>query len=303
MACYLECSEGGAAKFWQCQVIAISTKVTFGKLGTLGTSQVKEHGSEAKANQFFAKMKSDKMRKGYKEVASADNVPTQDARMKEVEPKSAQNKKRPVAAAEEPPKKQQKTLPNDIPRAKRTTKNGVPCFRGCIFVRTGRFLQQKALKDLVESCGGEFTKNAKKATHCLDGGAEIFVGFISDNSGTVLANGGAVVPLPVSFPRSSGDKADAAYLAKSMEISESVSEQEFRENFPLQKIFVKHLALANAFVKDSDLMSATSAYPSESPGNPNGIELKGKKLLEPMESILEAAPSEKDVVPLLGPIY
>jgi predicted DNA-binding WGR domain protein len=293
MACYLECSEGGAAKFWQCQVIASSTKVTFGKLGTLGTSQVKEHGSEAKANQFFAKMKSDKLRKGYKEVASADNAPTQDVQMKEAEPKSTQNKKRPVAAAEEPPEKQQKTLPNDIPRAKRTTKNGVPCFRGCIFVRTGRFLQQKALKDLVERCGGEFTKNANKATHCLDGGAEIFVGFISDNSGTVLANGGAVVPLPVSFPRSSGDKADAAYLAKSMEISETV---EFRANVPMKHVLV---SLANAFVKDSDLMSATSAYPSESPGNPNGIELKGKKLLESME----AAPSEKDDVPLLGPVY
>jgi len=292
MACYLECSEGGAAKFWQCEIIATSIKVTFGKLGTPGTAQVKGHGSEAKAKQFFAKMKSEKLRKGYKEVAKADNVLTQDVEMKEAQPEAPQNKKRPAAIVEEPPKKQQKTLPNDIPRAKRTTKSGAPCFKGCIFVRTGRFNYQKALKDLVESYGGEFTTNANKATHLLDGGAAIFDG-CSTAFVKVLPNGGAVVPLPMMFPGSGADEEDAAYLAKSMEICEAIAKQEFRENAP-----VKHVsaALAKALVEDSDLMSrASSAYPSPSPESilsapwMRSIEEKGKKLLESME----ATPSVK----------
>jgi predicted DNA-binding WGR domain protein len=263
MACYLECSEGGAAKFWQCEVMATSTKVTFGKLGTPGTAQVKEHGSEAKAKQFFAKMKSGKLRKGYKEVAKAYSVPMQDVDMKEAEPEAPQNKKRPVAIAEEPPQKQQKTLPNDIPCAKRTTKSGAPSFKGCVFSRIGIFNYQKALEDLVESCGGEFTKNTNKATHFLDGGGWIFDGYLTENVYKMLSNHlRAVVPLPVEFPRGSGDEADAAYLAKSMEISEAVVKQEFRENLPEKRF---RAALANAFVKDSDLMSMNSEFVRGSP--------------------------------------
>merc|ERR1719504_335048 len=122
-------------------------------------------------------MKSEKLRKGYKEVAKAQvEIKEAEIEMKEAEPEAPQKNKRPAAIAEEPPKKQQKTLPNDIPRAKRTTKSGALCLKGCIFIRTGRLHYQKALKDLVESYGGEFTQNANKATHILDGGAGIFVG-------------------------------------------------------------------------------------------------------------------------------
>jgi predicted DNA-binding WGR domain protein len=257
-----------------------STKVTFGKLCTPGTVQVKEHGSEAKAKQFLAKIKSDKLRKGYKEVAQADSVPMQDVDMKEAEPETPQKKKRPAAIDEEPPKKQQKTLPNYIPCAKRTTKSGAPCFKGCVFVRTGRFNYQKALKDLVESYGVEFIKNGNKATHCLDGGAEMFNGHLTENARKVLSKLGAVVPLPVEFPGGPGDEADAAYLAKSMEISEAIAKQEFRENVPCKHF---RAALANAFVKDSDLMlTASSAYPR--PHQLKCIEEEGKKLFESMEA-------------------
>jgi len=66
----------------------------------------------------------------------------------------------------------------------------------------------------------------------------------------VLPNGGAVVPLPSTFPGSVGDEA-AAYLAKSMKVSETVTKQEFRENVPLNHVTV---ALAKALM-DADLMT------------------------------------------------
>jgi predicted DNA-binding WGR domain protein len=299
MACYLECSEAGAAKFWRCEINTTSTKVTFGKLGTSGTAQVKEHGSEAKAKQFVAKMKSEKLRKGYKEVVKADaEMKEADVDMKEVEPLAPQQKKRPAATAEEPPKKQQKTLPNDIPHAKRTTKSGALCLKGCIFIRTGRFNYQKALKDLVESYGGEFTQNAKKATHVLDGGSGIFQGGFCGHIKEVLPNGGAVVPLPVDFPGSGGGQA-VAYLAKSMEISETIAKQEFRENVPLKHY---RAALAKAFLADSDLMSQeSSAYPA--PGCHGtllrSVETNAKKLLE----LQETTPSEPNALRLPDPVY
>jgi hypothetical protein len=257
--------------------------VTFGKLGTPGTAQVKEHGSEAKAKQFFAKVKSEKLRKGYKDVSKADSVPMRDGDMKEAEPEAPQNKKRPAAIAEEPPKKQQKTLPNYIPCAKRFTKSGAPSFKGCVFLRTGRFNYQKAFKDLVESYGGEFTKNANKATHVLDGGAEIFNGCLSENERKVLSNLGAIVPLPVGFPGSPGDEADADYLATSMLISEAIAKQEFQEICKAGVPLHFRVALANAFVKNHVLMfRAHSAYPR--PGSLKCIEEEGKKLLESMEA-------------------
>jgi predicted DNA-binding WGR domain protein len=284
----LECSEGGAAKFWQCEIITASTKVTFGKLGTTGTTQVKEHGSETKAKQFFAKMKSEKLRKGYKEVAKGDvEIKEADVEMKEAKLEAPQKKKRPAAIAEEPPKKQQKTLPNDIPCAKRMTNSGAPCFKGCIFIRTGRFFSHGALKHVVESYGGEFTQNANEATHCLDGGGEIFVGGGSPNKiELVLANEGAVVPLPCTF--SGGEEADAVYLARSMEISEAIAKQVIRENEGTRpRRWHYERGLAKALLKDSDLMSReSSAYPAPNiiGGLITSVQAKAKTLLESMEA-------------------
>jgi hypothetical protein len=213
-----------------------------------------------------------------------------DIEMKEAEPEAPQKNKRPAAIVEEPPKKQQKTLPNDIPRAKRTTKSGAPCFKGCVFVRTGRFSYldqkpyEKAFKALVESYGGEFTKNANKATHCLDASGETFTGGIANNIQKVLANGGAAVPLPVEFKAElDGDEADAAYLAKIMEISEAIAKQEFRENVPLQHYTA---ALAKALLKDSDFLSrSSSACPFPLLGGCiETVQEKAKKLLESLEA-------------------
>merc|ERR1712118_245434 len=93
-----------------------------------------------------------------------------------------------------------------------------------------------------------------------------------------------------------GDEADAAYLAKSMEISEAIVKQEFRENVPLKHVSA---ALAKALVKDSDLMSTASSVRHRPMSMITSIEAKGKKLLESME----ATPSDEDDVPLLGPVY
>jgi hypothetical protein len=122
--------------------------------------------------------------------------------------------------------------------------------RGCLFVGTGHFNCPKALKDLVESYGGKFAKKANKATHCLHGGSWYGHGSFCGTIAKVLPNGGAVVPLPSTFPGSVGDEA-AAYLAKSMEVSETVAKQEFRENVPLNHVTV---ALARALL-DAGLMT------------------------------------------------
>jgi len=253
MACYLECSEGGAAKFWQCEILGgpilgVSTKVTFGKLGTSGTAQTKDHGSEEKARQFFAKMKSEKLRKGYKEAVKVDSPSSMD--IDSEEPKTLQTKKRPAAIFEGPQKKL-RMLEKEVPEkevTKRTSKSGAPCFKGCVFDRTGTFQYQKALKDLVEIYGGEFTKNPNKATHVLSAGTVFFAGGASQGAQKVLQNGGVVVPLPSNFPQGQATEEMAKYLAHNMQIAEKIIKQEFHENVSLKQM---GKTLAQEFVQDA----------------------------------------------------
>lgn len=219
MSCYLECSEGGAAKFWKCEILGVSTKVTFGKLGTSGTAQTKEHGTEEKARQFFAKMKSEKVRKGYKEAVKADTTSSMDIE----EALTLQAVKRPAAIIEGPQKKP-RVLEKEV--TKHTSKSGAPCFKGCVFDRTGTFQYQKALKDLVENYGGEYTKNPNKATHVLYAGTGFFAGGASQGVQKVLQNGGVVVPLPSNFPEGQATEEMAEYLAHNMQIAEKIIKQE-----------------------------------------------------------------------------
>lgn len=62
---YLECVEGGSAKFWQCKVAGSSATITFGKIGTSGQSQTKDFATPQAANDFAAKQRNLKMQKGY----------------------------------------------------------------------------------------------------------------------------------------------------------------------------------------------------------------------------------------------
>jgi predicted DNA-binding WGR domain protein len=222
MACYLECSEGGAPKFWKCQILGASTTVSFGKLGTSGTAQTKDHGSEEKAAQFFAKIKSEKVRKGYKEAVKVDS--TSSTNIDSQEPKTFQIKKRPAAIIEGTQTKQ-KLLKKEL--TQRTSKSGAPCFKGCVFDRTGTFQYQKALKDLVEKYGGEFTKNPTKATHVLYAGTGFFAGAGGVAVQKVLQNGGVVVPLPSNFPQGRATEEMAEYLTHKMQIAEKIIKQEF----------------------------------------------------------------------------
>jgi len=67
--CYLTCTEGGADKFWSCEVSGKSTTVTFGAVGTDGRKADKTHKDAAAAEAFLEKMRAEKEKKGYKAVA------------------------------------------------------------------------------------------------------------------------------------------------------------------------------------------------------------------------------------------
>jgi len=64
---YMECDSSGGGKFWRCRVEGNSTYVTYGKVGTSGSTQVKEHGGDAEAMKFYTKMCNEKSKKGYSE--------------------------------------------------------------------------------------------------------------------------------------------------------------------------------------------------------------------------------------------
>mmetsp|Transcript_30415 Transcript_30415/g.72910 ORF Transcript_30415/g.72910 Transcript_30415/m.72910 type:complete len:553 (-) Transcript_30415:25-1683(-) len=61
----LECNEGGSSKFWQITVNGSTTDITFGKIGTDGQTQTKDHGSPAAAQKFADKQVEGKKKKGY----------------------------------------------------------------------------------------------------------------------------------------------------------------------------------------------------------------------------------------------
>lgn len=83
---YLECVEGGSAKFWQCKVAGSSATITFGKIGTSGQSQTKDFATPQAANDFAAKQRNLKMQKGYvakgKQAAAKAGVAKAEAKAK-----------------------------------------------------------------------------------------------------------------------------------------------------------------------------------------------------------------------------
>eukprot|EP00288_Rhodomonas_lens_P014581 CAMPEP_0177706368 /NCGR_PEP_ID=MMETSP0484_2-20121128/9188_1 /TAXON_ID=354590 /ORGANISM="Rhodomonas lens, Strain RHODO" /LENGTH=342 /DNA_ID=CAMNT_0019217825 /DNA_START=76 /DNA_END=1104 /DNA_ORIENTATION=- len=54
-------------KFWEISIAGKETTVTFGKIGTSGQAQTKDHGSAAAAQKFYDKMVNEKKKKGYSE--------------------------------------------------------------------------------------------------------------------------------------------------------------------------------------------------------------------------------------------
>jgi predicted DNA-binding WGR domain protein len=68
----LEFVEGNSSKFWQLVLSGSSTTVSYGKIGTNGQSQEKDHGSAAAAAKFAAKMIAEKEKKGYKRSSDDD---------------------------------------------------------------------------------------------------------------------------------------------------------------------------------------------------------------------------------------
>jgi predicted DNA-binding WGR domain protein len=65
---YLECPSNSGGKFWQCNLDGSCTTVTYGKVGSAGSTQEKDHGTEDAARKFFDKMVKEKTKKGYEEV-------------------------------------------------------------------------------------------------------------------------------------------------------------------------------------------------------------------------------------------
>ena len=62
-----ELSEGTSNKFWEIAVEGSSTTVRFGRLGTDGQVQTKDHGAPDKARAAAEKLVAEKTKKGYLE--------------------------------------------------------------------------------------------------------------------------------------------------------------------------------------------------------------------------------------------
>lgn len=63
---------GGSSKFWAINDHGTSFEVTFGKIGTAGTTQTKSFENAADAKKAYDKLVQEKTSKGYVEVGSAD---------------------------------------------------------------------------------------------------------------------------------------------------------------------------------------------------------------------------------------
>jgi predicted DNA-binding WGR domain protein len=71
MAQRLVCTEGGSNKFWEGKVSGTTLTVRFGKVGTAGQTKVKTFLSAADAEKELAKLRKEKLGKGYVEEAGA----------------------------------------------------------------------------------------------------------------------------------------------------------------------------------------------------------------------------------------
>ncbi|MGC4093768.1 MAG: WGR domain-containing protein [Polyangiaceae bacterium] len=68
-----ELSEGSSNKFWQIERQGNNLTICFGRIGTNGQTQVKSLGSDAAAQAEHDKLVREKLKKGYREAASAAN--------------------------------------------------------------------------------------------------------------------------------------------------------------------------------------------------------------------------------------
>lgn len=71
----LRYDDGGRhRKFWRIVKDGSTTWVTYGKIGTEGTTNVKDHGTSLDATRFWNRMVGEKRAKGYAIVAVSDDV-------------------------------------------------------------------------------------------------------------------------------------------------------------------------------------------------------------------------------------
>lgn len=93
-----EFSEGTSNKFWEIELTGTSFKTTYGKIGTPGTSTLKEFGDAAKAQKEYDKLIAEKTRKGYSLVGDAAPAPAPAKAAKAPAPAAAAKKAAPKAA-------------------------------------------------------------------------------------------------------------------------------------------------------------------------------------------------------------
>ena len=70
--------EGISTKFWRARVEDNSVHINYGKVGTDGTTQIKDYGSPAQASTEYNKLIAEKRRKGYVASDEARGTPEQD---------------------------------------------------------------------------------------------------------------------------------------------------------------------------------------------------------------------------------
>ncbi|MDQ3337113.1 MAG: WGR domain-containing protein [Myxococcota bacterium] len=92
-----EYSEGSSNKFWQIELSGTSFTTTFGKIGTPGTTSIKEWPDAATAKKEHDKLVAQKVKKGYAPVASA--APKKAAAKAEKPAKAAKGKVTAAATA------------------------------------------------------------------------------------------------------------------------------------------------------------------------------------------------------------
>jgi len=67
----LQLVDGSSRKFWRARVEGGTLYVNYGRIGTKGQTQVKEHGDDAKARKELDKVSGSKRRKGYEDAGDA----------------------------------------------------------------------------------------------------------------------------------------------------------------------------------------------------------------------------------------
>ena len=70
--------EGISTKFWRARVDGKSVHINYGKVGTDGTTQIKDYSSPAQASTEYNKLIADRRRKGYVASDEARGTPEQD---------------------------------------------------------------------------------------------------------------------------------------------------------------------------------------------------------------------------------